>query len=708
MSVIQQIREKYAGIVIAFIAVSLIAFILMDAFSGRNGGGGWFGNHSTVGKVNGTKIDKKDFDKQVEIFKKAYGQDNAPYDQVANQVWNVSVDNIIMQDEYEKTGIVFSNKELNSVLSSTTNPPLWLKQNFTDQATGEYNYQQAMDYLKQIRQMKNDPRATEFYEIYIQQQTIEQTLRTKFMSLLNNSSYAPKWLAQKQLADNNAISSISYVYVPYSSITDSSITVTDDDVKAYVKKHEKLFTVDEETRTVNYVTFDANPGPQDTLTAVNQVQQYRNEFATTKDEKSFLERVGTDMPFYNSYMGATRIQHSYKDSIIKAGIGNVYGPYIDGKEVVLAKLIGVKNWPDSAKVRHILVQTFNPQTGQRLKDDSAAKKLIDSIQLAVRNGVSFDSLAKKFSDDGSKDKGGILISQNGSEYFAQGDMVEEFNDFAFDKKVGEKGVVKTIFGYHYIEVLGQKNFQQAYKIAYLAKEVAASSETVDAAMAEAQRFAASSRNEKSFNENLPKFKKTAFTSSDIKKQDASITGLGENRDFVRWVFQNDKGDVSDPLDFKDKFVVAYINNVQEKGMMNVAKAKQLTETMIRNEKKAKKIIAEKFKGNSLESYSQSSGAPITRADSLAFVSSGIPNIGMETKVIGVAFNRSQLNKVSEPIAGATGVFGVRVELIGAKSSGQSFEDIRKNLEGQQRNSGYAAISGLRKAATIKDYRFDFF
>src|SRR3954471_22875587 len=108
MSVIQKIRDKYAGVVIAFIALSLIAFILMDAFTGRGrGGGGFFSNKNTVGKVNGTKIDKRDFDKDIDLFKKAYNMGSSSELQVANQVWNVDVDNIIMHDEYEKTGIAF-------------------------------------------------------------------------------------------------------------------------------------------------------------------------------------------------------------------------------------------------------------------------------------------------------------------------------------------------------------------------------------------------------------------------------------------------------------------------------------------------------------------------------------------------------------------------------------------------------------------------
>ncbi len=705
MSVIQNIRDKYAGFVIAFIALSLIAFILMDAFSGR-GGGSLFGNSSTIGKVNGEKIDKRDFDRQIETFKTNYNMANAPYDQLVNRVWDISVDNIIMQDEYEKLGLAFTPKELNATLFGN-NPPYWLKQNFTDPNTGEYNPAQAAEYFKQIKAQKSDPRVADFYEVYIKQQTIDQTLRQKYLSLISNSAYVPKWLAEKTLADQNAISSISYVYVPYNSISDSSYKATDDEIKAYVKKHPSQFMAEEETRTVSYVTFDVKPNAQDSQAVLTQISQYKNEFATTPDslQGSFLERVGSEMPFYNSYLGSSRIQHAFKDSIANAGVGNVYGPYMDGNNYVFAKLLGTKSWPDSATVRHILIKTGDPRTGQVLRDDSSAKKKIDSIQFAIQRGANFDSLVLKLSEDegsNTPDKKGVY------DYFAQGQMVETFNDFAFDKPVGSKGVVKTEFGYHYMEVLGQKNFQPAYKIAYLAKSVNPSQETVDAAMAEAQRFASASRSQKQYNESVARFNKQSLQSMDIRKHDATVGGIGENRAFVRWVYENEPGDVSEPFDMKDKFIVAMVTNIQEKGTMNVTKARPLAEPFVINEKKAKKIIADKFKGNTLESYSQSAGVAINRADSINFTSSFVPGVGMEAKVIGTAFNRAMINKVSEPIAGNSGVFGLRVEVIGARPSGGNLEDLQKTMSEQLRSSGFGAINALKKAATIKDNRFDFF
>ncbi len=705
MSVIQKIRDKYAGVVIAFIALSLIAFILMDAFSGR--GRGLSGNSGTIGRVNGTKIAKRDFDRQVELYKKYYGRGGGSESQYMTAVWDMSVDRIAMEEEYEKLGLSFSTKELNALLFGN-NPPYWVKQFFTDPNTGIYDQQRLVETIRNIKSKKNDPEVSEFYEVYIQQQTIEQSLRQKYSALLSNSVYVPKWLAEKQMTDNNAISSISYVYVPYASIVDSTIKVTDDDIKSYVKNHEKQFSVDEETRTISYISFDMTPSAEDSLNVRNQIMQFKNEFSTTTDVAAFLNRVQTDFPFDSTYHSATSIQHAFKDSIIRAGVGNVYGPYQDGKEVVLAKLLSTKVLPDSARVRHILIKTQDPRSGQTFRDDSTAKKLADSLQGAIARGANFDSLVLKFSED----EGSANLEKKGVyDWFPQGAMVPEFNAFAFEKSVGSKGVVKTAFGYHYMEVLGQKNPQPSYKIAYLAKAIEAGPETVDAINAEAQKFAAESRTSKKFEENLAKYKKTAIQSNEIKKNDFFVGGVGENRTFVRWVYENDLGDVSDPITFQDKVVVGYINNIQEKGIMNAATARKpqyMTETLVRNELKAKKIIADKFKGNSLESYAQSAGAGIQRGDSLSFASSFIPGVGLETKIIGVAFNRSQLNKVTEPIAGSNGVFGVKVELIGAKPGVGSYQDIQKAMEGQLRSNGYNAMNALKKAAKVKDYRFDFF
>ena len=458
MSVIQKIRDKGGWIMITLIALALIAFVLQDRGMGGRGGG-VFGNTTTIGKINGVTIDKVAFENKMAFTKKMYGEQAGTQEQLIGGVWNQEVDKIINQQEYDKLGLTVSGKELTDVLFDPNTSPL--KREFSDQQTGEFKVADAKNAFAQIKKSKNADQVEMINQAYIEP-TIQQTLRQKYASLLQGAAYAPKWLVEKTQADNNAVAAISFVAVPYSSIIDSTIKVTDDDILNYGRKHHKEFDRDEESRTISFVSFATTPSSADTAATLSQINTLKADFAATKDAKAYIGKVGSEIAYYDSYFSKTKLQQTNKDSITKLEIGNTYGPYLDANNYTIAKMIGVKQWPDSVKVRHILVSTFDPRSSQQIKPDSVGKKLIDSIETAVKGGANFDTLCLKYSDDpGSKNKGGVY------DYFPQGQMVGTFNDFAFDKPVGSKGVVKTEYGYHYIEVLGQKNPQPAYKVAYL-------------------------------------------------------------------------------------------------------------------------------------------------------------------------------------------------------------------------------------------------
>lgn len=480
MSVIQRIRDKGAWIVFAIIALALIAFILQD---GVGRGGSAFSNTSVIGKVNGEKIERLDFESKLAMQERMYGSQGAQRDQLIGALWNQEVERLVLTQEYNKLGLQVSPKELSDILFGPNSP---LRQEFTDPNTGEFKVAEARQAFNQLKKSTNKDQIDMINKAYIDP-TIEQTLRSKYLALLQGASYVPKWLVEKQQADNNATANISYVYMPYVAVSDSAVKVTDADITAYVNKHSKEYQKEEETRNINYVTFNASPSGADTLNTLNQIMSLRDEFATTSDVSSFLTKAGTELPYYNSYFSKSKMQQPNKDSITQTPVGGLYGPYLDGTNYTLAKMVSVKSWPDSARVRHILIGTANPQTQQILRADSTAKRLADSIETAIKGGADFTALCAKYSDDGNKNTGGVY------EYFPQGQMVIAFNDFCFDKPVGSKGVVKTEFGYHYVEVLGQKNFNPAYKIAYLSKPILASSETISAASTAAAQFYSSAK-----------------------------------------------------------------------------------------------------------------------------------------------------------------------------------------------------------------------
>jgi peptidyl-prolyl cis-trans isomerase D len=695
MSVIQRIRDKGAWVIFGIIALALIAFILQD---GAGRGKGSFTNTTTIGKVNGEKIERADFEEKLQMQERMYASQGAQRDQLIGSLWNQEVERIVLSQEYKKLGLQVSPKELSDILFGENSP---LRQEFTDPKTGVFMVDNAKQAFAQLKKSKNTEQLKTIYAVYINP-AIEQALRMKYQNLLLQAAYVPKWLMEKHQADNNAVASFSYVYVPYVSVSDSLAKVSDDEISAYVKKHSKEYSKTEETRNISYVSYSAAPSSADSAAALTVVNDLKAEFAAATDIDAFISKAGSELPYYNGYFSKTRMQQANKDSLTKIPVGGLYGPYVDGSNYVIAKMVGTKQWPDSAKVRHILIGTVDPRSGQPIREDSTAKKLVDSIETAVKGGASFDALVAKYSDDqGSKEKGGVYD-------IIQGQMVVPFNDFSFDKPVGTKGVVKSEFGYHYMEVMSHTGNAQAYKIAYLAKPINASNETVTAASTAAAQFAVSSKNVKQFNENAMKANLPIMSANDIKENDPAINGVGANRSLVRWIYEHSAGDVSDPVEAGDHYVVAIISAVNKAGVMSVQEARPTVETLVRNEKKAKQIIETKFKGNSLEAYSTSTGAPVLRADSLSFSAPFIGGIGSEPKIVGASFNKSLLNKASEPIAGATGVFSIKVESNGAKASMADMVTIKQGLLQSAKMTSYRGLDALRKSATVKDNRSKFY
>ncbi|OQP61664.1 peptidylprolyl isomerase [Niastella populi] len=711
MSVIQTIRDKAAWIIIGAIALALVAFIVQDALQG--GGGGLFsGNSTTLGKVNGTSIDFRDFEQRYKMAEENQRAQGYPInDQTRNQIreslWNEFVEDALMGKVYDKLGITVSDKELGDLLYGA-NPPQMLRQQFTD-STGVFNAQMAYQAIRSLK--KGTPQYNSFWGEYIP--ALEKgRQREKFTSLIGKSMYVPKWLLEKSNTENSQRSSISYVNVPYSSISDSTVTVTDEDVREYVNNHKEMYKQENE-RSLVYVTFDAAPSSADSQAVYKTVSDAKDALAaanTVPEIQNVLANNSSETPFFDGYVLSSHMQMGNADTLRKLADGAVFGPYLDGGNYTLAKMVDRRSMPDSVKSRHILIKFNDPQGPSRT--DSAAKKLIDSIEAAIRGGASFDSMVVKFSDDaGSKEKGGEY--EFASMQFSN--LSKEFAEVIFYGNTGDKKVVKvenqSYSGYHYIEVLSQKKIETAYKLAYLSRPVVPSDETVNGASGAAAQFAAESRNLKDFEANVAKRKLNKFP-AEVKESDFMIMGLGESREIVRWAFNDaKKGEVAEhAFMVGDKYVVPALVNVFEKGTMSVEKARPLVEYKIRNNKKAENIIKKIGNASTLEAVAQATGQQVLKADSIAFNSTFIPNVGNEMKVLGAAFNKDYQTKISAPIKGEIGVFVIKVDNISAVPN-PSF-DVKTQQENIQRQmgamTGYRTIEVLKKAATIKDNRIKFF
>lgn len=728
MSVIQNIQEKYAKLMAVIIAVALIIFVVMLAF--ENGGNIFQGGNSTsVGKVAGKSIEYSEFIKKVDQ-QKAYmeqqgfgGSGDVLQEQAVNAAWNQEINAALQNSELEKLGILVGKKEMGDILYGS-NPPEDLKRQFTD-SLGVYNAQMAKQQIDQILRSKKGT-AEQLaqreqlinYIIYLENNRKDE----KYKSLFGNSSNVPKWLIEKEIADGSQMARVSIVRDNYAANTDSTIKVSDKEIEDYLSKHKEDYK-QEESRSIAFVTFSALPSARDSASVREKVQGLKPGLDSTKDIKRFLAAQGVQN-FYDGYINGSRIQIPVKDTIFKLPVGGVYGPYLDGGSYSIAKLLGVRSQPDTVNVRHILVATEqrDPQSGQTytVRDSATARKLIDSIRTAISTGSNFDTVCLKLSDDpGKNDRETGKFNGGVYEKVVAGGMVPEFNDFIFGNPVGSKGVVKTEFGFHYIEILSQKGSSPAYKVAYISRPVESSSETVNNASSEASLFAGDSRDQKSFDANIEKLKSKGVIkriATDITPMSYQVQGLfGSARTLVRNIYKAKRGEVLDPEEVGSDYVVAMVTEVNEEGTRPVAKARIQIEPILKNKKVAEKLKQKIGTPSTLEAAAAALGnKPIEPIDSVRMSGQQSNNMAMslssEPRVLGAIFNPANKGKIVV-VEGTNGIYVVRVDNVMATAVADAnvVEQRKARSQQMEQQSLYRSpIEALKKGASIKDKRSEFF
>ncbi len=711
MQIIQKIRDKGAAIVIGVIALSLIGFILMDANLGANRSS--TGNGATVGEINGSPVDSKDYQDRIKQIEDQYGgrMSGPQLYYIRQNAWDQMVTEKVLNTEFEKLGLVFSPKELTSIIFSN-DAPQTLKQAFTNKTTGQYDIAKVQEWWQNAKKSKGEQR--DALEKQIVEPVMFQALVNKYSSMIAASAYYPSWLKEKEAKEATTFANVSYVAIPYSTITDSTIKVTDDDITSYVSKHAAMYKQDG-GRLLSYVAFSAIANAADTAAALSGVENLKNAFSADTNAKVFLTVNASAKPFEDVYVPKSKLTMAQKDTIASLPKDATFGPYIDGSDFVIAKMIGTKTLPDSIKCRHILIGTADRQTGQALMTDSAAKKRADSVELAINSGANFDELEAKYSTDEAahKDKGVMtfdVATIQDKEKFAA-----EFGEFLMNEKGETRKVIKTGFGYHYIEILEKKNPQTTYKIAYLAKEISASEETINAASAQASKLSAEARDIKALDAYVAKnHLQKVDVPNLIKESDFQLGGLQDAREIVRWAFGAKAGDVSE-TQFKsgEQFIVGAVDKIVPAGLPDAKSARPMTELLVRNQKKAEQIKTKLTATPTLESAAAaySKTVAIAGADSsLTFTSTIINEIGQEPKVIGAAFNKAYQAKASEPIVGTSGVYVIKVNSTGTKATdtpevAAQKESDRKKALAQQVNSGW--FEALKKLSVIKDERSKF-
>ena len=722
MSVIQSIREKYAKWAVIAIALALLGFILTDYFQAKNRMGP--GNSTTLGSVNGKKIDYINFETRLKSITDREAaqaqQQGREYNEAARQqanerLWNSDVEEIIMSDAFKKVGIDVGSKEFNEWLFGQ-NPPDNLRQQFSDQQ-GNYDGAQAQNEINRMRRSTN-PLEREQIDQFLNAVEYSRKLE-KYNALLTSSIYYPKWYVEKQNSEAAGLAKVAFVAYPYSKISDSAVTVADKEIEEYVNNHKDQFK-QEEARSIAYVVFDAAPTVADSAAISKRLADLKSEFETTTEPARFLSAQGSTRSYEDVFVARSMVAEPApaKDSIYALAKGAVYGPYLSEHTYTLAKMIDSKVMPDSVKCRHVLINNDPAQGGF---PDSIAAKKIDSVKTAIESGAPWGDMVMKYNpeSDGSRQTNGEMTFS--SYQIQQPTFAKEFAQFIlFDGKKGERKVVKTSFGYHYIEIMSLINPQPHYKIAYLSKNIIASDETERTALDDAGKFASENQDLKSFVATIAKSgnKLVRREAIGIRPNDATVQGLemfGASRTLVREIYKADEGDVLNPESVGDartgrKYVVAIVTDILKEGVQPAYIARPRVERELKDKKKAEQIKQKIGKITTLESAAAALQDSIVTDDSVRIT--GSSKIA-EAKVLGAIFNPANKGKVvPEAIAANNAVYVLRVDDVTSTSvalADVKFQQDQMRGRAKQMQGFYSSpISVMRKTAKIKDNRRNFY
>lgn len=702
MSVIQKIRDKYAIVIVVLICLAIVSFLLQDVFFGKSS---MFSQSTSVGEVNGTELDQREYMQRIESMQERMRQqmpngniDDQMQQYIREQAWDQFLREHIMEEQYEELGIEVTPAEIADQIYGKTPHPLVL-QYFADPQTGQFD----RAVLDRVRENAKQDRTGQMSQqlLAFDQMISEYQKNTKYLTLIHQGIYYPKWLAQQQAADYGQVANISYVQVPYATIPDSIIKTTDAELSKYIQENKSRFEV-EENRKIEYIAFNALASAADSAAALKELLSLKAELDTTPDVASFI-KLNSELPFFDGYASRSSIQVPEKDSIVNMPVGTVYGPYLDNDLVVFAKMIDRKIMPDTVKIRQIVI------TAKADFSDSAAKKRADSLEVAIRNGADPAALALLFSDDpNSKQNGGEYTITPGG-YFAQ--ELQAVKEYGLSAKQGEVKVIQLpMIGYAVVKVTEQKNFGPALKIAYLAKHVDASNATSSDALAQANAFAAANKDIKAFDKTVQEKGLSKRIADNLRPMDFVIPGLGGAREIVSWAYKAKGGEVSPVFTLENKFVVAVLTGAREAGIAPLEEVRPQVEAEVKKIKKSEMIAGKLKAATTVEAAAAATNQPVMTAEGISFATPFIPALGFEPRVSGAAFNKSWgTAKISEPIQGNSGVFVLKVTGYVASGSNPDYTQQRNAFEQNLRNmADNQLFEVLKKKSKVKDNRAKFF
>lgn len=718
MAILSKIRERSLFLII-IIAVALFAFVLTGLFDANSP---LFNkNTNAIGEINGESISREEFAQLVDQ-QRAGNRNSSSQLQNVNTAW----DNLVRQKVYEtqlkKSGIVVGEKDVwDEILKQ---PFIQNNPQFKNEA-GLFDQEKVKEYIAEMKD--NAANGDEQGKMmWLQWLGFERNIKTNlelstYSNLIKSGLSATIKDGERDYLTKNTKIDLELVQIPFSKISDSLVKVTDEEIKNYVKQHKEQYK-SEAARNISFVKFDIKATPEDEnaikgelAKLINDREEYNKAaktnmnvlgFANTTEIAQFFRDNDSDTPYDANYYTKSRMLKTLADTVFSLNKGDIYGPYKEGEFFKLTKLVDVKQLPDSVKSRHILI----PFAGARnadpaiTKTEEQAKKVADSLLNIIKSDKSkFEGFVKEFSSDkGSVEKGGKY------DWYPYNRMTPEFRDYTFEGNVGDLGVVKSPFGFHIIEIEGQKNKQRALQLATFSRKIIPSEETENAIFEQAETFASNAVNNSKDFVNIAKEKNySTYPLYGLKEMSEYVSVLGNQREIVKWVFEDNtnENDVK-RFDIDNGYAVVKLDKKIKKGL-SIGNSKASIRTILINKKKAK-LIKDKINSlNSLADIAKAYNTNVSSSKTASVSSPALTQVGRAPELINI-LSSLKTDKLYKNIEVKDAIYAVKVSKITPPQTMTSYTSFIRSITQKLQSKGNKAYEAIKKSSNIEDNRAVFY
>jgi len=716
MAILNKIRQRSLFLILV-IAMALFSFVLADLF--KNSDGFSSTEQNVVATVNGIDIERDDFMNKVESTER---QNNGARSNIQsmNLVWDSELRRVILKNQFNKIGISVERDQMRSLLKNNL-----ISFNEFINTDGLFDENKLNEFIANLKEISPETTGLQGnlinYDSWItlESNIAQNGLEASYFNLINSGLRSTLFDGKTNYHFQNDNADIKFIHFPYSTISDSLISVSKAELRGFIKENPKKYAL-EESRDLIYVKFDETPSLEDKndiseklSSLILDKEQYNPDtnktekvlgLKNTSEYESFLNRY-SDIKLYDSYVFENSFSDEVSPNIFKLKMGGIYGPYEDGDYMKLTKLIDTKKISDSVKVRHILV----PYAGAiragdlEMRTSDQAKKTADSIYIQVkRNRNNFTKLLSLSSDKVSNEKGGEI------EFAYTDGFAPEFKDFSFENKVGKISVVESGFGFHIIEILSQTKKRKAVKVANLGLRVESSERTIDSIFNIASKFEVMS-SKSNFRDVANENNYSVRTINALKDLDENIPGVGAQRSIVRWLYEEstDEGDFKRFNLQNGGYVVAMLTAINKSGLMSNEKASITALPAVKNKKKAE-LILKRINGKTLSEISSNQNQSIQTALAVNISSPTLSGVGKEPEVIGNSFGL-EIGQTSKAILGNSGVFYIYLDKLNLAQELPNYLTFSNNLSASKLNNLNTKIyEALKEVSDVEDKRSLFY